>query len=414
MNNVMRTVNCKHLFLTLSVVAAFALFSAPAQAKPPETVSCGQTLTHSVKLANDLSDCPSNGLVVGADDVTVDLNGHTIDGDGEQVADCPGFPGPDCDVGVQNTGGYTGVTIEGGKLREFAWGVEVFGGASHNRVRHISSTHNLFRGILVGGGITDSQVESNSATDNGAGIVLCCSSSNVRIEWNSVSGNGDGIVVRGSDNNRIANNSVSDNTDIGEGSEGFGIAIEGNDNEVSHNRLHGNADNIGLFGDRNRVTANEVTDPVSCPDQAEHPGDLTCGHGIQLGGGEGNLVANNRVLRALSNNISVDSFDPDFPTVGTVVRDNYVRDAGVDDIGVGTDVNGIPAAVTDTLILRNTATGAGDDGIDVDSTETTLTRNGAYRNDDLGIEAVPGVTDGGGNRAAGNGNPLQCTNVFCR
>jgi hypothetical protein len=97
-----------------------------------------------------------------------------------------------------------------------------------------------------------------------------------------------------------------------------------------------------------------------------------------------------------------------------VVRGNYVRDAGVDDIGVGTDVNGNPAAVTDTLILRNTATGAGDDGIDVDSVATTLTRNGAFRNHDLGIEAVPGVTDGGGNKAAGNGNPLQCTNVFCR
>ena len=401
------------VLLTLSVLAVLALSSAPAQAKPPVTVHCDQTLTHSVKLANDLSNCPNNGLVVGADDVTVDLNGHTIDGDGELVEDCP-FPGPACDVGVQNSGGYKGVTIEGGTLREFGWGVQVFGGASHNRVRHISSTHNLFRGILIGGGITDSQVEHNSTNDNGAGIVLCCSSQNVRIEHNSVSGNGDGIVVRGSDNNRIAHNTVSGNTDIGEGSEGAGIAIEGNDNEVSHNRLHGNADNIGVFGDRNRVTANEVTDPVSCPDQAEHPGDLTCGHGIQLGGGEGNLVANNRVYGALSNNISVDSFDPDFPTVGTVVRDNYVRDAGVDDIGVGTDVNGNPAAVTDTLILRNTATGAGDDGIDVDSVATTLTRNTANRNHDLGIEAVPGVTDGGGNKAAGNGNPLQCTNVFCR
>ena len=32
----------------------------------------------------------------------------------------------------------------------------------------------------------------------------------------------------------------------------------------------------------------------------------------------------------------------------------------------------------------------------------------------LGIEAVFGVTDGGGNRAHGNGNPSQCTNVACR
>ena len=174
------------VLLTLSVLAALALFSAPAQAKPPEKVSCDQTLTHSVKLANDLTNCPNNGLVVGADDVTVDLNGHTIDGDGELVADCP-FPGPACDAGVQNTGGYKGVTIEGGKLREFAYGVDVFGGASHNRVRHLSSTHNLFGGIVIGGGITDSQVERNSTNHNGAGITLCCFSNNVRIERNSVS-----------------------------------------------------------------------------------------------------------------------------------------------------------------------------------------------------------------------------------
>jgi hypothetical protein len=57
--------------------------------------------------------------------------------------------------------------------------------------------------------------------------------------------------------------------------------------------------------------------------------------------------------------------------------------------------------------------GADDDGIDVDSSATTLIGNHAVHNGDLGIEAVPGVTDGGGNHAAANGNPAQCTNVDC-
>lgn len=35
-------------------------------------------------------------------------------------------------------------------------------------------------------------------------------------------------------------------------------------------------------------------------------------------------------------------------------------------------------------------------------------------NGDFGIDAVAGVTDGGGNFAVGNGNPLQCNNVLCR
>ena len=65
-------------------------------------------------------------------------------------------------------------------------------------------------------------------------------------------------------------------------------------------------------------------------------------------------------------------------------------------------------------MVVNTATGNADDGIDVQSAATTLTQNTANANDDLGIEALPGVTDGGGNMASGNGNALQCTNVFCK
>ena len=56
---------------------------------------------------------------------------------------------------------------------------------------------------------------------------------------------------------------------------------------------------------------------------------------------------------------------------------------------------------------------SGDDGIDVDAAGTTLTGNVAVHNHDLGIEAVPGVVDGGRNHARFNGNPAQCTNISC-
>jgi hypothetical protein len=68
---------------------------------------------------------------------------------------------------------------------------------------------------------------------------------------------------------------------------------------------------------------------------------------------------------------------------------------------------------TDSLLFGNIARGAGDDGFDVESRSATLTRNRAVRNADLGIEAVFGVIDGGGNIARNNGNPAQCTNIFC-
>ena len=50
-----------------------------------------------------------------------------------------------------------------------------------------------------------------------------------------------------------------------------------------------------------------------------------------------------------------------------------------------------------SLLKRNVAIGAGDDGFDVQSRSTKLTGNRAVRNGDLGIEAVRGVIDGGGN-----------------
>jgi hypothetical protein len=36
------------------------------------------------------------------------------------------------------------------------------------------------------------------------------------------------------------------------------------------------------------------------------------------------------------------------------------------------------------------------------------------QNGDLGIEAVPGVIDGGGNKAKANGDAAQCTNISCK
>jgi hypothetical protein len=67
-----------------------------------------------------------------------------------------------------------------------------------------------------------------------------------------------------------------------------------------------------------------------------------------------------------------------------------------------------------SFLKRNVAVGAGDDGFDIQSRTGKLTGNRALRNHDLGIQAVRGVIDGGGNRASGNGDPRQCINIVCR
>ena len=52
-------------------------------------VSCGATITTDTQLDSDLANCPSNGIVIGADNITLDLNGHTVSGDGAPVAVVP-------------------------------------------------------------------------------------------------------------------------------------------------------------------------------------------------------------------------------------------------------------------------------------------------------------------------------------
>jgi parallel beta-helix repeat protein len=386
-----RRMLARAMVLTLLVAGLAVLGAGQALASQ---VSCGDTITTDTTLHRDLVNCPSNGIVIGADDITLDLNGHTIDGDGEPTEDCA--DDEICDVGVANDG-HTRVTVTGGSVREFGDGILLVS-ASHNRLRQLSASGNLLRGILI---IESSQtrIEGNTITRNGlttdqAGLVLFTSHHN-QIERNRLSRNGDiGLFsVDDTNNNRIADNTFAENPEAG-------IAMGGSGNQLTGNRLLRNGDGIGIGGEGNTITRNYIADAQTCPEECGF------GFGIDVGGGSHNLIAANLVTRTQIG-IRIDAFAG--TTTDNVLRGNVVRAAALDGIAIGLELG----PVTNTLLDRNIAIGAGDDGIDVESASTTLTRNLALHNGDLGIEAVAGVTDGGGNRAAGNGNPAQCTNVNC-
>ena len=69
--------------LAATVAVVLAVTGGEASA---DHVSCGDTITADTTLDSDLIDCPNNGIVIGADDITLDLNGHRIDGDGAPAA----------------------------------------------------------------------------------------------------------------------------------------------------------------------------------------------------------------------------------------------------------------------------------------------------------------------------------------
>jgi nitrous oxidase accessory protein NosD len=352
-------------------------------------VSCGDRITADTTLDSDLVDCPNHGIVIGADGVTLDLNGHLVDGDGSPAAGCDNQKEP-CDFGLFNDG-HDGVTVMHGSVREFAVGVlfgTATGRARDNRVLGVSATRNQFNGLGI-----FSQVRglvrncSGDGSHEGSGMVLG-DSHQVRIVNNSFRQNAhNGITtVANSGRDLIKGNLFRRNADEG-------ILIEGGARFlVTRNRLVRNGGGITL-GPSNRtvVARNRI---VGGSD------------GIRVEKGHDNLVAANLVVGTRHVGITLGIHDPFIGGANNLVRGNVVRRSRVD---------GIVVVQKDrhSVLIGNLVARSGDDGVDVDSPTTTLRGNRATRNGDLGIEAIFGVVDGGGNTAHGNGNPAQCTNIFC-
>jgi parallel beta-helix repeat protein len=398
---------------TLAISTVLALGPARAHAQPG-SITCGTTLTTDTKLTSDLLNCPNNGLVIGADDITLDLNGHTIGGDGTPVASCPDAV---CDVGIDNSAGHTAVTIKGGRVRSFNVAVLVLG-ASADHLKRIRSANNSSIGMLVGRS-SASRLDHNTSVHDGISGIVVFDSNNLRLDHNSVTGahgygipvfdsrrsqieqnmldgNDHGILLDGSHDNTVHGNRVSHS---GGSSIDLGNA---NNNHVSENVLTDNGDGVILYqSDGNNVADNSVTGTgfFGFP--------YTGGFGVIFDGADNNLVQRNTVTGGRGPAILVTSLDSPEKSDHNTIAYNVVNSKLYTGIAVAGDA-------TATLLKHNTANGNGDDGIYVDAAGTTVTANTANDNFDLGIEAASGVIDGGGNKATGNGNPAQCLNVACR
>ena len=140
---------------------------------------------------------------------------------------------------------------------------------------------------------------------------------------------------------------------------------------VRENHAARNGNDIAIFeASGNTVSRNRLTDALVC---SFCFGPTGFGIGI-TGGSTDNVVSNNVVSRTQVDGIGITDFDPSDPgnplPDRTTVRGNIVRHAGED--GVHVD-----AGIAGTVLERNRAFGAGDDGIQVDSTASVLTGNRA-------------------------------------
>lgn len=179
--------------LIAAAVGAVALHSGPSDRSqvvlPLATtpVICGQTVTTSIVVGNDLNCTSGNGLNVGASGITINLNGHTLTGASSSSG-----------VGVSAT--QSGVTIENGTVA--TWFHGVFTAGSLSKVINIRATGST-SGITVSG--FGSTVSGNTAFANSQ----------------------DGIQVF-SDNIHVTSNTVRENTRFGINVQAAGIVVQTN------------------------------------------------------------------------------------------------------------------------------------------------------------------------------------------
>jgi parallel beta-helix repeat protein len=372
------------LALSLGCCLAFS----PSQASASH-VSCGDTITADTTLDGDLVSCPGNGILIGADNITLDLNGHTVAGDDEPVLPCE-TPFR-CDVGVLNDG-HDGVSIRHGSVKMFDDGVSVMD-ARDVSVVGISSSENRFDGIAFFDS-AQSLVRDSSASDNvrpyGTGMSMY-ESHHIRVLHNSFRDNATwGLTTEGS------NNLISRNVASGHSRDGIAV-FGGSNNRVRRNRLEFNRSGIFVASRSNVIARNRI----SRPGEGSFEG-MRVGVGITIEGTR-NRVARNVIAHARTAGIRLEWQRG--PVADNIVRHNLVKKSR----GDGFDVRR-----NNALLSHNIARRARDDGFDVRGGFTKLTGNRAVRNGDLGIEAAKGVRDGGGNTAHGNGDPAQCKNVACK
>jgi sugar lactone lactonase YvrE len=289
----------------------------------PAAGECGGVVTQSLTLQHDVGPCPAgtDGIVVGANNISVNLNGHSVLG-----------PGPGMDDGAHAGIRLTqrsGVTVTGGRVSGFDAGVALIGSSS-NTVSRLQVVQNVAPLITPNG---------FEGSEFGDGIVLMFSAGN-HIDGNVVDANGvfDGIGLLGlgTDDNSVTNNVVTNVVGDGlQGTNGIGIGID-----------------ISPFLD------------LTLP-----------GRGGSL---HGNNVVGNTVRNNYTNGISVQS------DVGATIAHNVSQANGLQNPfpgnGIGVQHNARAQADLHDIIQFNSVQGNAGDGINLIGDQNRITNNVATQN----------------------------------
>ena len=194
-----------------------------------DVLECGETIFEDTTLASDIGPCDDTGLILGADDITLNCNNYSITGPGRKQ-DVLGVRG----ILLEN---IEGATIENCYVTNYNFGIFLNGSSRnkllHNMIINVDNAYNLKNGS------SRNILKYNSAKDGGTGFeILFDSSSNKLIQNVALNLSGTGFFIENSSDKNILRKNKSNNN-----WNGFFIE-NSHDNKLFNNEAVGN----GLVG----------------------------------------------------------------------------------------------------------------------------------------------------------------------
>ena len=188
--------------------------------------SCGQVITQNVILTSNLNCADSDGLIVGASDIVIDLNGHTISG-----PDVDSQEKTSSKVGVMIPN-MNNVVVQDGTIQGFQAGI-LMTGSQNVELNNIISKNNQIGAFSTGASIVKAHlsilmnnqigfaghstqqatIEDNILYQNTLAGITLVNSDNGVLTLNSITESGNGLYVDNQSNNNNVNfNNVLLNT----------------------------------------------------------------------------------------------------------------------------------------------------------------------------------------------------------
>jgi parallel beta-helix repeat protein len=378
--------------------------AAPAASAAPVPVTCGESISFSVTLSNNIGPCVgSDGLDVTASNITINLNGHTIQGNSVHNDTNNEYLG----INLTNV---SGVTVTGpGVVEGFDAGVSITGG-SGNKVENLTAQNNIAHVLYTGSGFTGQTGLYARANCNFGDGITTYNTHDDTITSNTATGNGpfSGISLVG--NSRyidVTKNHTYSNTVFNVEGSPSGSSVPGNFSGIS-----------GPCGPFSAAANGPGRPDQDIGLRVEGPGAQH--NTVSMNTSDGNLLEgiaiHGNVCPGVVPNVT---FPPNVHNVvsfNTVFGNGFDPDGAHDGIGIlSQGPTGTVCIASDNTLTNNNIYSNGNDGIFVGgrgSGGNVITNNKANNNIHYGIELTGPSSSTKCGPTASTGSPLPAPNLY--